>query len=131
MDTQYLPFERLQVYKEALVFVDAVYQMVRSWPKDEIFGLSDQCRRAAVSIALNIAEGSSRSKKDFHHFLDISRGSCYECLAICDIARSRGFIEEKQYVHMYQKKYYDNKNVKWSSKITHLLNYDEQFFYEP
>ncbi len=65
MDKQFLPFERLHVYHESIEFVDAVYTIVRSWPKEELFGLADQFKRAAVSIALNIAEGSSRSKKIF------------------------------------------------------------------
>jgi four helix bundle protein len=56
-------FEDLHVYQEALVFVDFVYGLTKSWPEDEIFGLTNQFRRAAVSIVLNIAEGTSRIKK--------------------------------------------------------------------
>lgn len=96
-----LPFENLNVYQEALRFTDNVYSLVSAWPKEEIFGLVDQIKRASVSVALNIAEGSSRTKKDFRHFLDQSRGSCYECVAILSIARKRTFITEKQFLSSY------------------------------
>lgn len=71
-------FEKLTVYNKSLDFIDRVYEVSLLWPKREQFGLISQAERAAVSIALNIAEGSSRTKKDFKHFLDLSRGSCFE-----------------------------------------------------
>ena len=96
-------FENLNVYQEALTFIEVVYTITKNWPKEELFGLTNQLRRAAVSISLNIAEGSSRTKKDFRHFLDLSRGSCYECSAILLIAKKLGYINEKQYVSCYEK----------------------------
>lgn len=97
-----LPFEQLNVYHESLKFVDDVYGEVKKWPREELFGLIDQVKRASVSIALNIAEGSSRTKKDFHHFLDLSRGSCYECIAVLMIAKNRSFLNEEQYYKLYE-----------------------------
>lgn len=94
-------FEELRVYQEALLFVDAIYQITKSWPKDETFGMISQLRRAAVSIALNIAEGTSRTKKDFRHFLDLAKGSCFECVAILSIAKSRKYITNEQYAANY------------------------------
>jgi len=85
-------FEGLNVYQESLVFVDFIYTLTTTWPKTETFGLMDQIKRASVSITLNIAEGSSRTKKDFKHFLTLSRGSCYECYAILQIAYKRNYI---------------------------------------
>lgn len=95
-------FEELRVYQDALLFIDQIYLLTKEWPKDELFGLTNQLRRAAVSVALNIAEGSSRTRKDFRHFLDLSKGSCYECAAILAIAKNRKYINEVEYNLSYE-----------------------------
>jgi len=95
-------FERLNVYSDALDFVDRVYISTSQWPKTELYSLIDQLRRASTSIALNIAEGSSRTKKDFAHFLDLARGSCFECVAILAIAKNRKYLNEKEYQLFYE-----------------------------
>ncbi len=95
-------FEKLHVYQDSLLFVDLLYTITKDWPKDEIFALTNQVRRAAVSITLNIAEGSSRTKKDFRHFLDLARGSCYECVAIITIAKQRKYITEEESITIYE-----------------------------
>lgn len=95
-------FEELRVYQEAIKFVDQIYLLSQNWPKDEMFGLTSQFKRAAVSIVLNIAEGTSRTKKDFRHFLDMPRGSCYECVAILNIAKNRGYITEDEFGFLYE-----------------------------
>ncbi|OGK11784.1 hypothetical protein A2954_05000 [Candidatus Roizmanbacteria bacterium RIFCSPLOWO2_01_FULL_37_12] len=96
-------FENLKVYQKALVFADIVYRITNSWPKQEIYGLTNQFRRAAISIALNIAEGSSRTNKDFSHFLSLARGSCFECVAILMIAKNQKLITNNQYLDIYGK----------------------------
>lgn len=94
-------FEKLRVYEDSLIFVNHVYEAIKQWPADERFGLIDQIRRASTSVALNIAEGSSRTKKDFCHFLDLSRGSCYECVSIFKIALNRKYMSNKEYQILY------------------------------
>lgn len=95
-------FEKLIVYQETLLFVDLIYAVTKQWPKEELFGLIVQLRRAACSIALNIAEGSSRTQKDFKHFLSISRGSCFECVAILKIAYNRKYLSDQEYQNLYR-----------------------------
>ena len=73
-------FEDLIVWQKAHEYVLAVYRMTRDFPKSEIYGLSSQFRRAAVSIAANIAEGfRKRSDADKVRFLNIAQGSLEEC----------------------------------------------------
>ncbi len=94
-------FEKLRVYQSAIAFSSRVYTITQSWPPSEKFGLIDQARRASVSIALNIAEGAGRSQKEFGRFLDISRGSCHECVAIFSIAKTQKYINENLYGILY------------------------------
>ena len=67
-------FEKLEVWQKAIDFADLVYNYTRNYPTDERFGLTNQMRRAAVSISSNIAEGTSRmSQTDFARFIEIAR----------------------------------------------------------
>jgi len=94
-------FENLNVYQKALIFVNDMYNLSKTWPRSEVFGLTNQLRRAAISIVLNIAEGSSRTNKDFGHFLSLSRGSCFECVAILTIARNQGLVNVNDFTKFY------------------------------
>jgi len=94
-------FEKLQVYQEAVSFSKKVYKITRSFPKEEMFGLTSQLRRAASSIPLNIAEGSSLTKSEFKNFLRRSRGSTYECIPIIEIALDNLYITSGQYEELY------------------------------
>ena len=72
-------FRDLQVWKKSIFIVKKVYELTSVFPKDEIYGLTNQIRRAAVSIPSNIAEGAGRSSDaDFNHFLAIAIGSSFE-----------------------------------------------------
>ena len=73
------PHERLDVWKKSIDFVVALYEATERFPNDEKFGLTSQLRRAAVSIAANIAEGAARkTAKEFLYFLSNSQGSTSE-----------------------------------------------------
>ncbi|OGE04456.1 hypothetical protein A3B51_02875, partial [Candidatus Curtissbacteria bacterium RIFCSPLOWO2_01_FULL_41_18] len=95
-------FEKLIVYQEAIKLALDIYKLTKNFPKDETFGLISQLRRATVSISLNIAEGSSRSKKEFAHYLDMARGSTYELIPLLKISSELGFIGTKEYMRFYQ-----------------------------
>ena len=72
-------FKKLIIWQKARELVKDVYLITRKFPKEELFGLTSQIRRATVSIALNIVEGSGRgTNKDFAHFLDVAFGSALE-----------------------------------------------------
>ncbi|MDO8579953.1 MAG: four helix bundle protein [Candidatus Omnitrophota bacterium] len=94
-------FEKLEVYKKAIEFVDAIYLSTNQFPKKEIFGLTSQLRRASVSIPLNVAEGSARSRKDFCRFIDISRGSILECSTILQISLNQKYINADLFQQLY------------------------------
>ena len=96
-------FEKLDVYSKANEFVNDVYLLTKTFPKDEMFGLTGQLRRAAVSIPLNIAEGSARTKKDFNRFIDMARGSIFECVTILRTALKQEYLNQKRYIDLEEK----------------------------
>ena len=93
-------FEELDVYRKAIDLVNKVYLLTKTFPKDEIFGLTSQLRRAAVSIPSNISEGSARTKKDFSRFIDIARGSVFECVTLLQILLKQHHIGDLKYTEM-------------------------------
>jgi len=87
--------ERLEAWQEAMRLVKAVYQLTSSFPKEEIYGLTQQMRRAAVSIPSNIAEGAARDgKKEYAYFVSIARGSLSELDTQIKISKMLGYTEE-------------------------------------
>ncbi|MBR4997802.1 MAG: four helix bundle protein [Bacteroidaceae bacterium] len=91
-------FREYPVWQEAVAFSTQVYKLTNEMPWFEKKGLCDQLQRAVVSIASNIAEGSSRpSDADFAHFLDIALGSAYEVETQLHISKNIGYIGEDTY----------------------------------
>jgi len=95
MDEEKFDFENLRVYQKALESIDFVYEITETFPKAEVFSLTDQFKRASTSICLNIAEGSGGSKSEFNQFLKIARRSTRECVAITDISYKQKFMGDK------------------------------------
>ena len=83
---------RLQVWKRSIDYVVEIYDLTAGFPKEGLYGLTNQMRRAAVSIASNIAEGAGRgSKKEFGRFLSIAQGSAAELKTQLIIAEKLGY----------------------------------------
>jgi len=95
-------FKDLDVWKEAHKLVVMVYINSKEFPKDEVFGLTNQLRRAAVSVTSNIAEGFGRSSyKEKHQFYVMACGSLYEIQNQIQIALDIGYIDTKIYDELY------------------------------
>lgn len=89
----YNDFTTLKIWQEAHSLAIEVYTHTHSFPSIERFGLTDQMRRAAVSVAANIAEGTGRkTSNDFAHFLAMARGSVHEMMSHCMLAQDLGLM---------------------------------------
>lgn len=88
-------FRELVVWQKAMNLTAEVYRLAKSLPAEERYALSDQMRRAAVSIPSNIAEGNSRgSNKDYAHFLSVARGSNSELVTQLLLCTMVGYLTE-------------------------------------
>ena len=95
-------FEKLDVWQEAIAFADFVYAVTRAFPDDERFGLTNQMRRAAVSVSSNVAEGSSRSSRpDFARFVELATGSLFEVVSQATVAKRQQLLSEADYCRLY------------------------------
>lgn len=98
------PHQNLDVWKKAVDFSVEIYRFTEGFPKEERFGLTSQIRRAAVSIAANIAEGAGRnSNKEFLRFLSISQGSTSEAETEILIAHRLGYLDARTYAELIAK----------------------------
>lgn len=97
-------FRKLNVYEKIIRFIRNVYKLTSKFPKYELYGISSQFRRAAVSICLNLAEGSGRfNKNEKSQFYKIARASVFECVAIIDIIREIKYINTNESNELLQK----------------------------
>ena len=93
MDDIDFQYRKLIVWQKAMQFTKVVYSLVKQIPEIEKYALTDQIRRAVVSIPSNIAEGCGRAtNRDYAHFLSISRGSLYETMTQLEVAQSLGYV---------------------------------------
>ena len=90
-------YEDLIAWQQAYAIVIRIYEVTQNFPNDERYGLTQQVRRAAVSIPSNIAEGFGRyTRPDYLRFLDMARGSTYELQTQMRIARDLGYTNDTE-----------------------------------
>jgi four helix bundle protein len=91
-------FRNLKIYSRAIEFAANIYSVSKTFPKEELYGITSQIRRAATSISLNIAEGSGNtSEKEFRRFLEIALRSDYEVMSCLEIALRLNYCDQKTY----------------------------------
>lgn len=91
-------YKRLIAWQKADLLAHTVYDLSFSFPKEEIYGLTSQLRRAILSVVLNIVEGHARSnKREFHRFLAISLGSLAEAEYLLEFALNRKYLTDVEF----------------------------------
>lgn len=92
-------FKNLKVWQKGMDLVKNVYKSSKNFPKEELFGLTSQIRRSAISIPSNVAEGSGRgTDNEFNRFLDIALGSSFELETQLIIAHELGFLSDEDFI---------------------------------
>ena len=103
-----MKFQDLKVWQKSLELVKDIYSTTKSFPSDELYGITSQMRRSAVSIPTNIAEGFRRNyPKEYRQFLSIALGSCAELETLIEIACQLKYIN-------------DNKKLEFFETIDHI-----------
>lgn len=94
-------FKELKVWQKAIDLVTNTYLNSRNFPKEELYGLTSQLRRSAVSVPSNIAEGCGRkTKKDFSNFLGVALGSAFEFETQLIICKNLNFINQADFTSL-------------------------------
>lgn len=92
-------YKKYEVWKKSHQLTLKVYALTKSFPKDEIYGLTSQLRRATASIPTNISEGAGRhSDKEFVYFLNIASGSAAESNYLLELANDLGYIANEEFI---------------------------------
>lgn len=116
LESKFFAFEDLDVYQLSVDLVAAAYQQTLAFPETERFGLTNQIRRAATSVSLNIAEGRGRgTDKDFARFLYLARGSVLEVVSGFHLAQRLAFVTEEATLSLMKQAH------SLASKITALI----------
>ena len=91
-------FKELKVWQKGREFVKDIYLATRNFPKDELFGITSQMRRSAVSIPTNIAEGCGRNTDaDLSRFFDIANGSAFELETLAILSFDLDFLSQEEF----------------------------------
>jgi len=105
-------FEELSIYKKAMVFGEIIHNQVKTFPREERFELTSQFKRVSDSIALNIAEGSGGTDKQFYNYLGNAWHSAHECVSCSSKAVLRNYITEEQ----------NEMNRKYLTELTKMIS---------
>ena len=102
----------LEVYKESMLLIKDIFDLTRQFPKEELFSLTAQMRRASYSIPCNIAEGAGRkSRRELLQFLNIALGSLIELETQLDIAKMLGFSKNDEFNQQIEKRHLKVKQL--------------------
>ncbi len=95
-------FRDLFIWQKAMTLVTNTYQITQKFPKEELFGLTSQIRRSAISLPSNIAEGYGReSNKEFSRFINIAISSLFEFQTQIEIAKNINYLNENEFKNLY------------------------------
>lgn len=95
-------FEKLEVWRKSVDFAHYAYRLTQAFPAEERFGITNQMRRASVSISSNSAEGTSRSSKlDYSRFVELAAGSLFEAVSQAHIAARQAYLSEGNFQSMH------------------------------
>ena len=112
------PHRNLEAWKQSMDLAVGVYRATKTFPSQEIYGLTSQIRRAVVSVPSNIAEGAARqTKKEFSNFLHIAQGSLSELDTQIELARRLGFLHDTSWLDL------DSRMVQIDKMITGLIRH--------
>ncbi len=97
-------FKELKVWKSSRILVKSIYQATSNFPKEELFGITNQIRRSAISISSNIAEGCGReTSNEFVRFLDLANGSVFELESQLILANDLNFLDKSVFDDLISK----------------------------
>ena len=94
-------YKELIAYTKGYELVKDIYKITKSFPREEVYGITTQLRRAAVSIPSNIAEGYMRGHKEYIQFLKIALGSCAEMETQLSLSKDFGFFNTSDFTKLY------------------------------
>ena len=95
-------FENLEAWKQARAYASTIYRSTKAFPREEVFALTSQIRRAATSVSSNLAEGASRhSRADYAHFVEIAAGSLFETVSLACVALDQGYLTDRGFKTIY------------------------------
>jgi len=101
MDVQGANYKELIAYKKSYEMVKNVYRITKDFPKEELYGLTSQLRRACVSVPSNIAEGYRRGPKEYLHFLRVALGSASEIETMLSLCKDLEYVDNKEIDDIY------------------------------